>query len=982
MASTTDTSIKSGNPPRAPASSSALPRESRKVTPPGKSLTSLDKALAVDKDVVDELLLICGVIGSSDSEGHLVPVSDCLEWLQDLQRALRRDDDLFRPISLLLGKWKIVQDKLFPLVRSSPCDTPLLLTIAKILVILTKPLAETTLRAGTMMVDPKKQSERYVDFSSGIFLQRRFCFFRFSHCDFFSVAKQQIKLRENALAQATQLVQLKQLFCRKKGVLSIFVSMLAEPLSKSSRSDQDHLTIELILHLFRNLLAADPILSHSVAESQELHFELIQLLQEEQVLNILLVIAADIEQRENAQYNLLVLELMHQLFRHVDPTAVATVHNSQTPQQKSNGKLTQLITREKQAYSVPLTSRHGHFGGTLVSTASSTSNHSERRYVSTTTLFGKNKHTQPAAVKTRKNRKAEPFVGMQRSLQYSSQPRGSSSPLQRKAHLVLHEFCQRLLTEAYGPLAKSLKNEFRRDSVRLEDNDRHLFFRILWFLSQFWRSCDQKAIDTKASTSIGQFIFTMDIFTFNLVLNSTDTYQQFKQYPKLAGAVSLLSEMMHMLYMMYSSKDKTEELMAMGLMDRLFYGKDPIDRLPLLFSKWEPSTLGREYVCDLVEICHVQMKLLEAHAKECENLPDPKRIKYDTLLKMKANAAAFSFESYFNRKLVSNQIIHMYTQLLAQYVVNAPTVNNRIVMYLRRVSKVKIAVPETTESLDMPQNPLITKTVTLEPSLYNISLFIVINKILNDQSLRGQTQHKPLLDFCVRFVSNFSKMSLENPMLFVEILFKPTHLGRFCDNVVNSYITEECRMIAERRLLLEENERFEKQIEKVRNDDSGDEDEIEFEDFGISAAAVMPSKSRKRKAVIDESDNEDEEENERSDESGESRPARSVADADAGRHGSESEERKESVDSVSLEQETSGNNVAPVDENTSTTSIHERETFSDGEEVEFDQDGKGPESSHEVEESQQDDESNDEADLGSRPAKKSRLVIDDSDDEE
>ena len=74
----------------------------------------------VEKNIVDELLLVCGVIGTTTNEGNeLVPVTDCLNWLQDLQRALRRDDDLCRPISLLIGKWRVVQQKLLAMRRSS-----------------------------------------------------------------------------------------------------------------------------------------------------------------------------------------------------------------------------------------------------------------------------------------------------------------------------------------------------------------------------------------------------------------------------------------------------------------------------------------------------------------------------------------------------------------------------------------------------------------------------------------------------------------------------------------------------------------------------------------------------------------------------------------------------------------------------------------------------------------------------------------------
>lgn len=132
--------------------------------------------MTVDKKIVDELLLVCGVIGttvttastaspmrssmSSSSKQRLIPVTDCLNWLQDLQRALRRDDDSFRPISLLLGQWKVVPQKLLPLVISCRYDTAIVSTVCKILVILTKPLAENTKRAGRMVIETKKTDKR------------------------------------------------------------------------------------------------------------------------------------------------------------------------------------------------------------------------------------------------------------------------------------------------------------------------------------------------------------------------------------------------------------------------------------------------------------------------------------------------------------------------------------------------------------------------------------------------------------------------------------------------------------------------------------------------------------------------------------------------------------------------------------------------------------------------------------------------------
>jgi timeless len=130
---------------------------------PINSLSVLDKAMSVDKSIVDELLLVCGVMGTTVTDDEnvktIVPVTDCLNWLQDLQRALRRDDDLYRPVSLLLGQWKVVEQKLLPLAWSCRYDSTLVLTICKLLVILTKPLAENTKRAGKVIIVAKKSNE-------------------------------------------------------------------------------------------------------------------------------------------------------------------------------------------------------------------------------------------------------------------------------------------------------------------------------------------------------------------------------------------------------------------------------------------------------------------------------------------------------------------------------------------------------------------------------------------------------------------------------------------------------------------------------------------------------------------------------------------------------------------------------------------------------------------------------------------------------
>ena len=246
----------------------------------GNDISSLSP-MEIPKEILDELLLIFSVIGSTStttstnestdrahehsknvkrdhSNKTIIPVTDCLNWLQDLQRALRRDDDTYRSISLLLAHWKVVERTLIPLAIRCKYDTAIIMTITKIMVLLTKPMNERAIRAARLVLDPKKIEPK--------------------------VMEEQVKLRENGIQQSEMLIQYKKMIVqhdsgvkgttpsnqnyrhsgKNKGettFLSIIVSLLSEPLSRtgSARTDSDHLTIELVLHLFRNLLSADPL---------------------------------------------------------------------------------------------------------------------------------------------------------------------------------------------------------------------------------------------------------------------------------------------------------------------------------------------------------------------------------------------------------------------------------------------------------------------------------------------------------------------------------------------------------------------------------------------------------------------------------------------------------------------------------------------------------------------------------------------------
>lgn len=69
---------------------------------------------SISKSMLSELLLCVSVLGSvtqTPAGPVFVPVPDCLSWLQDLQRAMRSDNDDLRLHAVQLAGWNVLRDK-------------------------------------------------------------------------------------------------------------------------------------------------------------------------------------------------------------------------------------------------------------------------------------------------------------------------------------------------------------------------------------------------------------------------------------------------------------------------------------------------------------------------------------------------------------------------------------------------------------------------------------------------------------------------------------------------------------------------------------------------------------------------------------------------------------------------------------------------------------------------------------------------------
>ncbi|CAH0516231.1 unnamed protein product [Peronospora belbahrii] len=767
----------------------------------------------LDDAIQNELLLVCSNLGmlQNDHKEEKPPVlirsEDCELWIHDLQRVLRRDHMKYRLITKQLGKWKIVQKKLLPLLVTYQHDWSLVLSILKVLVMLTtKPPTNST----------------------------------------------------NLDQQLKYLRQYKYEFLSSR-VISIFMTILLDPLSKkrATRTEQDYLSMEIILMLFRNLLAI-PNEDARYVTSTTSHFSHLQedfiiRLHEENVYEMILLFAQDIESPENREWNLLVMEMLDLTLDCSQPKSVVayvkkqlTGGNSQHSGEQVNSTKTSscgltttrsgeedLLGRLKSEKNAAVcrqsgSRRHSNFGGvlTMVGPTGRTTVLSD---------FSKTVYDQvpQAAKKPTSQRKGKKSITPVTDIHEIFGGKGRATEADERTMRVLQDICDSVIIKSYFQLMNSLKTEFRRGSTKLIATDRLQYFHLVWFLTSYHRlkvqalksnykhqlkSAEKKrtelqnALDcTEPLPSIPEkpdynekaVLATLDMFSFNFVLQSIENYATMKHYHGMTVSVQLLAEMMAYLAELSASNDSRLQRIADSLQHKIFYERDFLDRLPVLLKTWSPGLLPRAYVIDVVTLTHLVFKELDSQGtikvlSRRKAYLDKKRQKKkrndeeskdgvdsdgsstdeeetekqaQLLMEMQRKEADFDVRKYFS-SMVSADTVRMYCSLLADYRENSAIVNHYIHSFLYRINHFKI----------YPQEKW-----TMQPMLFNMRLLLIFDQMLQDTYIQRLPEYKNFLDFIRSVVRDFFALADNNNLLFVEALLRQTYPSRSCMLIQRSY---------------------------------------------------------------------------------------------------------------------------------------------------------------------------------------------------
>ncbi|KAK9065071.1 hypothetical protein SSX86_016454 [Deinandra increscens subsp. villosa] len=790
---------------------------------------------------MENLSVICGGIGiiEEDEDGNQIgytPGEHCLDNLKDLLRFLRRDDPETREVFKQVCKWNIVGKDILFIIQHCQNDTTLVLNAVKVLVFLTMPIDPTS-------KDIPQQIEYLWGLKSLI---------TFSHA------------------------------------IPVVVTLLETPLEHLEGdlfTDDDWKLVQLVVTLFRNILAIQDITMQQRATGSASEFILLrdrflELLFEENVMDLILVLTQHVGGSSGVfrQDNLLLLETFYYIYK---------------------GQVPELVARAQLDASIKVAGEAEATATDLKSIMEEEK--AKKRRTMLCNLGARSKFSGSFTRLTMDGSKVL-VKGNPRSdshdllLKGHKNPHGSSKkmaweigrmPTTNKNILrLLYDYTDQFLLGGYNVLMQSVREDIEKEHHGIENNDVVMFFQVAEFVISFQ---NHKFVSSKPDDMVrksessrnhdadstlfkgnicGSISETMNESMFLLVISkwrsAFEGLKETNNYSFLSAAGSLTKIMIRMLDLVLkmSPEDSKEPQTARVLLYKLFY--DQTDQgmtyfLLSLIKAFNAHKQPKSDLADLVETIHIVIRLMEnlqsrgtlrvakksrkkrkkkgittskdannadqvtvqnedpiSRGEKTENLsvltkktplgssadkngdddiipgddvihresdqPDANNLEsQDTecnvpqMENMSGNATATANDDYasdvssddeqneptnevdFNASslvssLANSTIIQNLCWLLKFYKSNSIRTNHYIVSALRRVC----------EDLE------------LSPMLYQLSLLIIFQTILEEQKLSPCKEYDNIVYFLTSLVRGMLKKMKNDPLLFVEVLFWKT----------------------------------------------------------------------------------------------------------------------------------------------------------------------------------------------------------------
>ncbi|KAJ8536836.1 hypothetical protein K7X08_035237 [Anisodus acutangulus] len=539
---------------------------------------------------MEGLSTICSGLGiiQEDDDGNRIGYTKgeyCLDNLKDLLRFLRRDDPQTREVFKQVCKWNIAGKDLIPIIVYCQDDRILLLNAVKVMVFLTMPIEPTS-----------------------------------------NDIPQQIELLWGIKSSIT--------FSEAVPVIMSLLEIPLENLACEAFTEDDWKMVQLVLTLFRNVLAIQDISTQQKSGGSMIEFvflrdRFLELLFQENVMEVILVLSQQVG--GSCSYlchdNLLLLETFYYIFMGQLPELIAKAHfkdpKADQDSDISINSLRDIMEEERQKRKVIRQRNLGgyyQFSGTFTRFSMDGSK----------TLIKGNPCSvshDPLMIAHKKHRgPAKRTVWDQGTLPASK----------NKILNLLYDFINQFLGGGYNVLMQSVRDDIEKEHHAIQNSDIVIFFQVAQFVTSFQYNKflnqpnedvdTQEPMDSRAGSTLfrgcicGPIAESLNVSMFQLVLlrwrYSLETLKETNDRKFLYVAGSLMKTMLLMLELVLkqSPEDSKEHQTARILLYKLFYDQTEEGMTQFLLNQiklFDTHKHSKSYLADLVEIINIVIKLME-----------------------------------------------------------------------------------------------------------------------------------------------------------------------------------------------------------------------------------------------------------------------------------------------------------------------------------------------------------------------------------
>ncbi|WVQ93115.1 hypothetical protein IAU59_000179 [Kwoniella sp. CBS 9459] len=562
-------------------------------------------------------------------------------------------------------------------------------------------------------------------------------------------------------------VEYKATILQSSGPLRCLLALMLPSLAKPRKDEKDQRVISLGLHVVRNLLAIKDTVAEGTAigekeEFANLQSNLILQLDKLTYFQLLLTLASCADKTDFNPFNVLVLDILHLVFRSVKPVDLGR-DQAKAPSENL-AKLLDAEKRQKALVSKVGMTRHSRFGTTVAVRAG------EQKVI----LHKQNAISANAGkildeVKRKRKQKIKRVDDLTHIVNLSPD-----------AMRILQSLAKNFIRSCFNTFFASILKDIRmeRSKIRPTDNLRTFFlsrFFIEYLLVLHEKGVVQGVKEHELSLGLVAEMVEMDNIRWLFYRLKSAMDDKPPAWTELQASLDCFTQILLLLDEMAASKNEEEVEVAEIVQNNLYYNGDILDSSLSVISQYKDQSVA--YLDSVIHFAYVLLRMLEKFSKNKAFMFIRKkkaaRKKRQQNLQNPAESGGMP-EEYGNEEEEAlgpdqeapSYAEHAFTFQAFEKRFASESVTNTLLSYLARFQEFE--EPEQMKRVIGLMHRQVIKAQA-EGLYFKVSTLNLFRRILDEQhSLMKADSSKDLMQLINFVLRKFFKRVAEDPFLIVE----------------------------------------------------------------------------------------------------------------------------------------------------------------------------------------------------------------------